>query len=268
MSFPLFEFLLFILGLSVGSFLNVVIDRVPKKESIIKKRSYCDKCKKALAWFDLIPLLSFIVLGGKCRYCHYRISLYNPLVELTTGVLFIYTFLYQSLPIPDLNLLSILSSIETFYIFFIMSSLIVIFFTDLKYGIIPNSVLILSVIVSVLYLFFIHSSLFITHVFSAIGAFLFFLLIFLVTRGRGIGFGDVKLSFLLGLFLGFPKIVVALYLAFLTGALISAILVLWGKKRFFGGTVPFGPFLVLGTLISLFWGEDILVWALLSLSFW
>lgn len=268
MSFPLFEFLLFILGLSVGSFLNVVIDRLPKQETVVKKRSYCDYCKRKLAWFDLIPLLSFVLLSGKCRYCHYRISLYNPLIELTTGVLFIYTLFHQSLPISDLNLLTILSSIETSYIFFIMSSLIVIFFTDLKYGIIPDSVLILSVIVSFLYLFFIHSSLFIIYFFSAIGAFLFFLLIFLVTRGRGIGFGDVKLSFLLGLFLGFPKIIVALYLAFLTGALISAILVLWGKKRFFGGTVPFGPFLVLGTLISFFWGEVILRMGLLLLNFW
>lgn len=92
---------------------------------------------------------------------------------------------------------------------------------------------------------------------SGLGAGIFFLALFLFTRGRGMGFGDVKFAFLMGLVLGFPNIIVSLYIAFLTGAIIGIILMIWGKKRFFGTAIPFGPFLVLGTFAALFWGEII-----------
>jgi leader peptidase (prepilin peptidase)/N-methyltransferase len=144
------------------------------------------------------------------------------------------------------------------YYLFIVSSLIVVFFADIKYGIIPDKIVFPSIIVSMVYFFMLHNSYFIIHLLSALGAFLFFLLLFLVSRGRGMGFGDVKLVFLLGLFLGWPQIIIALYFSFLTGAIIGCILVLWRKKRFSGGTIPFGPFLAAGAFVSLFWGEYIL----------
>lgn len=269
MIIPLLYFSIFGLGLVAGSFLNVVIDRLPKRLSIVIKRSHCDHCKKKLGWYDLIPVLSFIYLRGRCRYCRKPISFYYPIVELTTGILFVFTVYLQTRIVN--NELGIMDIVHLGYNLFIVSALIAIFFTDFKYGIIPDFVLIPSVIVSVLYLFIIHNSLFIIHLLSALSAFLFFLLIFLATRRRGMGFGDVKLSFLLGLFLGFPKIVVALYLAFLTGAIVSLILVLWGKKRFFGGTVPFGTFLTFTTLIMVFAGEFLLngfFWVFPSLNFW
>ncbi len=242
---------IFILGLCVGSFLNVVIERLPRGESIIKKRSYCPSCKKNLKWYDMIPVFSFVFLKGKCRFCQSPISFQYPTVELVTGVLFVGV-------IWGIREIGEIGDIWTIgYSLFIVSSLIAIFFIDLKYGIIPDKIIYPAFIVSFLYILLNTYYLILSHLFSAIGAFLFFLLIFLATRGRGMGFGDVKLSFLMGLVLGFTAIVIALYSAFLTGALASIILVVLGKKKIPGGTIPFGPFLVIGTLIALFFGNSI-----------
>ena len=249
----MFLFSAFILGLFVGSFLNVLADRLPKDESVLKGRSHCDKCKKTLQWYDLIPLLSFVSLKGKCRYCQTRLSPYYPTVELTTGIIFVLTaffILNGSQFLINSQLL-----INLIYYLFIVSSLIVIFFADLKYGIIPDKVIFPSIVVSFIYLLLIHNSLFLIHLFAALGASLFFLLLFLITKGKGMGFGDVKLAFLMGLILGFPGIVVALYVAFLTGAIVGCILIICHQKRIFGTTIPFGPFLVTGTLLAIFFGE-------------
>ncbi len=244
--------LILVIGLSVGSFLNVLIDRLPRGESIMKKRSHCEGCKKEIAWYDLIPVASFMALSGKCRYCRSPIAWQYPLVEIITAGLFVGAvgIVGEIRGVRDISLL--------FYYLFIVSSLIVVFFADFKYGIIPDKIIYPSILISLGYLFILHPSSFILHLFSALGAFLFFLIIYLVTHRAGMGLGDVKFSFLLGLFLGFPQIIVALYVAFLTGAAISLILVLWGKKKLRGGAVPFGPFLVIGTLISFFWARPLL----------
>lgn len=250
--------LLFILGISIGSFLNVLVDRLPKNESIIKSRSHCDHCRRKLAWYDLIPVFSFIMLSGKCRHCRSPISFYSPTIELTTGILFVMLFLL----IQDISImyqvLSIRYIAQIFFYLFLVSSLIVIFFTDLKYGIIPNKIVYSAIIVSSIYLILNTNYLILSNFFSAFFVFLFFILIFFATHGKGMGFGDVKLVFLLGLILGFPKIALAIYLAFLIGAIVSIILILFKKKKFFGSTIPFGPFLVLATIIALFWGSIII----------
>ena len=255
-------FIVFILGICVGSFLNVLIDRIPNDESPFRGRSYCDKCKKTLRWYDLIPLLSYLYLKGKCRYCRAQISFSYPLVELITGVMFVLTFFYLKdlrFTIYDLRFF-----LNYFYYAFILSSFIVIFFTDLKYGIIPDKILYPAVAAAAIFNF--QFSIF-NFIFSALGAFIFFLALFLITKGKGMGFGDVKLSFLLGLVLGFPKIIVGLYLAFLTGAIIGSILIIWGEKKLKGGTIPFGPFLIIGAVLSIFFGEKITHLASLWLSF-
>lgn len=251
--------LFFILGAFIGSFLGVLVDRIPRDETIIKGHSHCEFCKKELKWIDLIPIFSFLLLKGKCRYCKAELSLYYPIIELTTGLMFalIYAFLIFNSQFSIINFL---------YYLFIISSLIVIFFTDLKYGIIPDKILLSAAIINLVYLFLANSSLLTFHLISAIGALIFFITLFLITKGKGMGIGDVKLAFLMGLFLGFPQVIVGLYVAFLTGALVSIILVLWGKKNFFKGTIPFGPFLVLGTLISIFLGNILLQKSLLFLG--
>jgi len=266
-------FILFVLGICVGSFLNVLIDRIPNNQSPLKGRSHCDKCKKTLEWHDLIPLISYLYLKGKCRHCRAHISFYYPLVELITGIMFVIIFLYLRdlrFTIYDLRFF-----LHYFYYLFILSSFIVIFFTDLKYGIIPDKILYPAAVISTIYnLSFTiyspivnHQSSIINNIFSGAGAFLFFLALYLVTKGKGMGFGDVKLAFLIGIVLGFPKILAALYLAFLTGAICGIILIIWRKKKLKGGTIPFGPFLIIGAVLSLFFGEKIIQLASHLLSF-
>jgi len=253
----LFKIFIFLFGLIVGSFLNCVIYRLEKKESFLKGRSYCPNCKHKLSWQDLIPVFSFLELKGKCRYCKKPISWQYPIVELATGVLFVLVF---DIAFPNLIL-------SIFY-FLISSFLIIIFAYDLKYYIIPDEIVFSVIIASFLYQLFgnwkleIGNLLLISNpLFSALGASLFFLTIFLISKGKWLGFGDVKLAFFMGLFLGFPNIAVALFFSFLIGAMIGVGLILSGKKSL-KSEVPFGPFLVTGTFIALFWGEKIINWYL------
>jgi prepilin signal peptidase PulO-like enzyme (type II secretory pathway) len=188
-------------------------------------------------------------LRGACRYCHSGISALYPVVELLTA--FLFAGIYVSL-LPQVSLLYLL------YVLIIGSIFMVIFFTDLKYGIIPFHVVIFGCIAVLTYLVYTFSvSVFINHILSAIGAFLVFFFLFFITKGRGMGFGDVVLVFLIGLFLGFPLVVFGLYAAFLTGAIVSLILILIGSKRLKNDTIPFGPFLVTGTFICVFFGDII-----------
>lgn len=245
----------FILGLFVGSFLNVLADRLPREESVIKGRSHCEKCKKNLEWYDLIPLFSFLQLRGKCRYCRSPLSFYYPVVELVAGVMFVLVFLFVNQGSSMYHVLSIKYIWELLYYLFIVSSLIVIFFADLKYGIIPDKIVFPAIAITFFYFIINHSSLIINNLLSALGACLFFLFLFLITKGRGMGFGDVKFAFLMGLILGFPNIIIALYAAFLTGAAVGIILILWKRKKAFGTAIPFGPFLAIGTLAAVFFGN-------------
>lgn len=240
----------FVFGCNIGSFLNVLIDRIPRGESVSKGRSHCDSCKHILVWFDLFPIISFLALRGKCRYCHKKIGWQTFLLEVCTGVIFaeVYYQLFITATTPLFFLFSL------FYVLAIISSFIVIAIIDIKHGIIPNVFVYPCIIISVVYhLLFLSLSL--PYFLSALGAGAFFLFLFLITRGRGMGFGDVKLAVLLGLFLGFPYIIISLYIAFLTGALVAFILVLGKKKKFSGGTIPFGPFMIAGALLAFFYGD-------------
>lgn len=242
---------LFILGLFIGSFLNVIIYRLPHNKGFLNGRSYCDSCKRTILPYDLIPLVSYIILRGKCRFCRSRISYQIPLVELITGIFFALTFL--KFPLTDLSFI--------FYIF-VVCCLIVIFFIDLNDGIIPDKILYPVTIVTLIYVF-LNQNL-VLHLISSLISFILFFLIYFLTKGKGIGFGDVKFSFFLGLLLGLPKVAICFYIAFLTGGIVGLILIIWGKKRFKKDTIAFGPFLSLGAIISIFLG-DLLV--SLSLNF-
>ncbi len=246
-------FILFLIGLFFGSFLNVLIDRLPNDESILG-RSHCEKCNHTLNWKDLIPLLSFAFLSGRCRYCHTSLSYQYPFLEIFTGIMFAGTFLFTIYHIPFTNgqwsmvngqLLSLV------YRLIIVSCLIVIFFADLKYKIIPDEILLVLGATIFVWLIFMSPSQIIVHLFAGLVSFLFFLSIYLLTKGRGMGFGDVKFAFVIGLLLGFPGTLLALYIAFLTGGLVGIILILWKKKRM-KSEVAFGPFLVIGTFLSFF----------------
>lgn len=249
--------LFFILGLSIGSFLNVLADRIPKNKSI-GGRSSCDNCKRTLSWRDLIPLLSFLLLRGRCRYCKARISVQYPLVELSTGILFSLVFLTKSQLILSGDFVQVFN---LFFYLYLISSLIVIFLIDLRHKLIPDIIIVPLSLVGLLWLVLINPSQTAQNVAAGLGVVAFFLLIFIVTKGKGLGLGDVKFSFLMGLILGVSGTIVALYLAFLTGGAIGLILILWKKKNL-KTALPFGPFLVSGFLISLFFSSPIIVFFL------
>jgi leader peptidase (prepilin peptidase) / N-methyltransferase len=249
----MFIFTCFVLGTIIGSFLGVVIDRLPRGKTIVKGRSHCDHCRHTLSALDLVPLVSFLALRGKCRYCHSSIGWNTFFIECITGLLFVITFLFAQPSFED-RMFSFAFFTSLLYYLYIASSMIAIFFIDLEHGIIPNKIVYPAVVVSLVYLAVFHTTSLPQYLFSSLAAFAFFFLLYVFTRKKGMGLGDVKFALLMGLVLGFPGIVIALYIAFLTGAFIACMLVLWGKKKFGGGTVPFGPFLVLGTLISLFAG--------------
>lgn len=234
----------FLAGLFFGSFLLVVADRSVNKESFLSGRSHCDNCHRVLEWYELLPLLSFIFLHGKCRTCHAKLSFWYPLSEIFMGIIFAIIFL----TLKDASILLLV--LYTLLI----ASLFVIFITDLRYGIIPVQSIFLAFISGIGILILNQSSV-LLHLFSSLAAGGFFLTVFLLTRGRGMGFGDVLYSLFMGFILGFPGIIIGLYIAFLTGAILSLILVLLKKKRLHGDTIPFGPFLVLGTILVMLWGS-------------
>ena len=237
--------IIFLFGLTIGSFLNCIIYRLKVGKTFLRGHSFCPYCKHKLVWYDLIPVFSFLMLKGKCRYCQKPISIQYPLVELTTAILFILLFNSQNL-------------LNTGYLLLITSFLIIIFVYDLKHYIIPDKVIFPAILTSFLFLFT-TNSLLVNAILSAFGASLFFLLIYLISQGQWMGFGDVKLSFLIGLHLGFPNILVALFSAFFTGAIIGLILIAQSKKTL-KSKVPFGPFLVFGTFLATLYGESIINW--------
>lgn len=256
-------FFVFLFGLMVGSFLNALVLRFEKGESAFKGRSYCPQCNHVLAWYDLFPLVSFLLLLGKCRYCKKRISLQYPLVELATGVLFVLGFYYQA---AFFSLFSMIHLESALYLWVMLSILVAIFVYDLRNLIIPD-VFVYSAIGGtflwyILWLVMgVPLASILSMAYSALGAAAFFLAIFLISKGAWMGFGDVKLAFFMGLFLGFPKITVALLLAFFIGALVGIGLML-AKKKGLKSEVPFGPFLIAGTIVAFFWGNMILNWYL------
>lgn len=241
-------FIIFLFGLAVGSFLNVLIDRLPKGKNVITGRSICDYCKKTLRWYELIPLLSYSIQGRRCRRCHKTLSWQYPLVELVTAVGFVGIYgANGSSGFP--GMMHVLPQ------WIIFSSLLVIFASDLTFQIIPDSMVVVGIIgaIGVIRGIGVVEG----NIIIGLAAAAFFLVLFLVTRGGGMGLGDVKLAFLMGLLLGFPKIVVACYLAFLTGAGAGVILILSGKKKL-KERIAFGPFLVIGTVIALVWGQQLI----------
>ncbi len=263
--FILFNTAVFLFGLIAGSFLNCVIYRLELKEfkkekkSPFKGRSFCPNCRHILSWQDLVPVFSWLFLKGKCRYCSKKISVQYPLVEIITALLFFFIFRFLNFEISLL------------FIFWILIScfLIIIFVFDLKHYIIPDRIIYLAIAITLFYqLFITYYQGFgnLNYFISAFIASSFFLVIVLLSRGKWMGGGDVKLAFFMGLFLGFPRITIALFSSFFIGAIIGIILILF-KKKGFKSEVPFGPFLIIGTYIALFWGEEIITWYFNILTF-
>jgi len=245
------DVLIFILGLIVGSFSNVCIYRIPRNESIIYPASHCPKCRSNISPKDNIPLLSYILLKGRCRNCKSKISIQYPIVELLTGLIYLIVYLTYGL------------SVQTLIYIILSSALIIIAFIDLNEQIVPDVISLPGIVIGFIISFFIP---YISFINSALGILVgggIILIIglagSLIFKKEAMGGGDVKLAAMLGAFLGWRYIVISLFLGFFLGALAGIFLII-SKIKSREDTVPFGPFIVLGSFITLFWGEKIISW--------
>jgi len=260
-------------GLMVGSFLNAFDYSLKSKKPIIKRRSECPKCKHKLKTIDLIPVFSYLFQQGNCRYCKKPISVQYPVVEIITAFIFAAIFWLLFLTSGSLNLavVSYTQVIQLLFLFFAVSALILIVIADLREMIIPDEIVIPAIYVSLAFAFifpFLSGmppteaiTKFFYYLLAAVIGSGFFYSMILISKGKWMGGGDVKLAILMGLVLGWPLILLALFVSFISGSIFGVSLIIANKKKF-ADTIPFGPFLVLGTLFALFWGETVLKWYL------
>ena len=240
-----------ILGVCVGSFLNVIIFRTQTGGSVVHGRSMCQTCKIQLRFFDLIPICSFVFLKAKCRACKSKISWQYPIVECATALLFILMYLKQTLGLVPVSSLLLLRD----WVF--VSFLIVIFVYDLKYMYILDLFTIPAMVIAVIFNVWLGQMYFATYIIGAIIIGGFFFLQFFVSKGKWVGGGDIRLGILIGLMLGLAQGLVALFLAYIFGSIIGLIL-LSLKKVDRKTEIPFGTFLTATTVIGLFCGPSIL----------
>jgi leader peptidase (prepilin peptidase)/N-methyltransferase len=246
-----------LLGAAIGSFLNVCIDRLPANQSLVSPPSHCDACQRRLSPGELIPVFSYLFLRGRCRTCGARIPLQSLLVELGCGLLLAGLVRFKGLTVE--------SGVIALYSFIF----IVIALIDLKHKLILNKIVYPSLIAALaLAPFFIKtgpgydgiaSHGIVNALIGAGAGFVILLVPVLVTMGRGMGFGDVKMAALIGLTTGFAEVLVAVLGGIILGGLTAIFLLLFRiKKR--KEAIPFGPFLSLATIITLLWGSSILQW--------
>lgn len=238
--------LMTIYGIIIGSFLNVCIYRIPKKESVVVVRSHCMTCGKQIKWYDLVPLISYLILRGKCRYCKTKISPQYFIIELLNGVLYgAITYVY------GFGIISVLYSLCA-------SALLALSIIDFRTYEIPVAFNIFIGILGIIRLFTdIHNWMNYLIGFVSVGGFL--LLLFILTKGRGIGGGDVKLMAVAGLLIGWKLIILSLVIGCVLGSIIHIVLMrIKGKDR----VLAFGPYLSLGIFISMIYGKQIIDWYL------
>jgi leader peptidase (prepilin peptidase) / N-methyltransferase len=240
----IFNLIIIIYGLLLGSFFNVVGLRIPLQKSIVKPRSACPSCGHQLKPYELIPIVSYLLQRGKCRGCQSRISPIYPIFELLTGILFAIA--------PTI----IGWSGELLVALTLISMFMIIVVSDIHYMIIPDKILLWFAGIFLLERIFMPLSPWWDSLLGAAVGFLLLLLIALVTKG-GMGFGDVKLYALLGFVLGFKLVLLSFFLSTLYGAVIGGLALLFKivKRR---QPIPFGPFIAAGTLTAYFWGSEII----------
>jgi prepilin signal peptidase PulO-like enzyme (type II secretory pathway) len=284
-------FLLFIFGLAIGSFLNVVAVRYDGEKFLfstkaIGGRSHCPHCKNTLRWYELIPLVSFVIQGGKCRHCKARISWRYPIMELLSGAIFLFIPLrFSTVPYfanavaagaPHVAAFIAISAIWIVA----FEILLLIAYIDLLLNIIPDELNIALALVALIEIAFfarafgignpsffgafasvfgLQANVWVAHLVAAAAGVAFFGAIVAVTRGRGMGMGDVKLALPLGLLFGWPDILIIAMMAFVIGGVYGLIAITAGKKTM-KSAVPFGPFLVAAGTIAFFAGSALFNW--------
>ena len=249
--------MVFILGICFGSFINMLVYRVAinyKLESRKFKvknenRSFCDYCGRQLYWYENIPVISWIIQKGKTRCCQKKLSLLYPITEITTGILFLLLFRSQ---ISDLRSQILFLCLGFVVIVFLVFSAVF----DLKYMILPDfstAVLVSSALALWCAGYFGDWNYILTA--AGAGGFLWLLSLIKIKGQQAMGLGDVKFAFFMGLLLGTQKTILAFYVAFISGALVALVLMVF-KKAGRKTLIPFGPFLILGVIVAWFWGEQ------------
>ena len=240
--YPILAGAIFSFGLVVGSFANVCIYRLPKKESVVVPRSHCPACHSTLRPLDNIPLISYLILGGKCRNCAIRISLIYPTIEAITALLML------------AGLLRFGASLEFFVYALVATSLVIITAIDIKHQIIPDVITIpgiaFGLIVGICTIGYNDSLLGLF-----LGSGLFYLLA--VLSNGGMGGGDIKYIAAIGALLGWQKVLLVIFIGAFLGSIVGLFLIIIQKKSR-KSTIPFGPFLAVGTLITLFYGNSLI----------
>jgi leader peptidase (prepilin peptidase)/N-methyltransferase len=239
-----------VLGLCVGSFLNVCIYRLPRGQSLISPASRCPRCSKPLRWFDNIPVVSWIVLRGRCGQCSAAISPRYPVVEIVTALLWV---LIAWLTPPGWLLASRL---------LLGTALVVLFMIDLEHQLLPNAITLPGIVAGFAFSFVSGPG----PIDSLIGMFVGGGVLYAIAAGyyflrkeEGMGMGDVKMLAMVGAFLGWRAVLLTLVLSSFAGAVIGVLIILWhrGDMRY---ALPFGTFLSLATLVAMLAGDDILAW--------
>lgn len=238
---------IFLMGITIGSFLNVCIYRIPNNEDIVSKRSHCMSCGNVLNWYELIPLFSYIMQGGKCRSCKTKLSVQYPLIELLNGLIYVWIFMVNGL------------TLESILFCICASVLIVLSVIDWRTYEIPYGCNIIIGILGIIRVVFCDLAHWYEYV---IGFFIvsgLFLIILIVSNGRAMGGGDVKLMAAAGLLLGWKGIILSLMLGSIAGSIIHLTLMkVQGKER----VLAFGPYLALGIFIAMLYGNEIITWYL------
>lgn len=239
------EWFFFVVGAVAGSVANAVIDRLPRGETWWRGRSKCDRCGHTLGWRDLVPVVSYLKLGGKCRYCHSPISRRNLFVEIFLGFGFVvisYLLSAVSLVLMAILWVTVVVAVMDWETMLVSEAMVALW-----------AILVVGHQLSVGQLSLGSSLLGLTVGLAVIGG------IWALSRGKAMGFGDVEISLVSGWWLGWPKIGVALWVAFVVGAGVGVVLVTRGKKKL-RSQMPFGPFILLGSWVGYLWGDMIKTW--------
>ncbi|WP_080873543.1 prepilin peptidase [Oceanobacillus timonensis] len=236
----------FLFGAVFGSFYNVVGLRSPRGETFTTDRSYCPYCKKTLHWYELIPIVSYLMQFGKCRKCQSSISPLYPIIECSTGALFLISFWNFGF------------DWELFTAVLFVSMLMIILVSDIRYMIIENKILFFFLPLFIIMRIISPLTPWWSPIIGAVLVSVLLALIIIVSRG-GMGAGDMKLFFVLGIVLGADKVILAFFLAAFLGAVIGILLIAfkWIERK---QPVPFGPYIVVGAFIAYFYGDAIISW--------
>lgn len=243
--------IIFLYGIVIGSFLNVCIYRLPEKENIVKIRSHCMNCGYQLKWYDLVPLFSYLFLGGKCRKCKQKISVQYPLIELLNGILYCMVFAEYGV------------SVESLLYALLVSALITLSVIDFRTYEIPVGINIFILALGLIRVLTDYTDWLDYAVgFILVSGFLY--IVYLITKGRGIGGGDIKLMAVCGLLLGWKLILLSFVLGCIIGSVIHVIRM---KVSGQGHVLAFGPYLSIGVMISVFAGNQLIMWYASYLGF-